>query len=455
MNNEDKFLIGEKYKDFMKSNAILECLEGTMASGKTTTGKVKFILKVMKSKKLKHFIAGRDIGTIERNIIETDMGLLQIFGNLIEYHSKGAGKFSVPHIVVHTPTGDKYILLFGYSNKNSYIKVRGGRYGCGLIDECNMVADERFLIEAIGRSDEYCLLTLNPDDPRKSCYTNYINHCRSTKKWEYDTPKEILDQLIETPKVGWVHWFFRFEDNINLSKELIEKMKNSVAEGSQQYKNLILGLRCRASGVVFPQFGEKQIIKKEDIKDKKFLLLSSGLDTAYSSTSPDTVSMILTGIDEDRKLYVLDELVLNNKGRDIPFAPSDIAKEYVSFLDRNKKEYGIEFTNVYVDCADKATIQELNKYKRENQKTCKYVFNDSYKKFGILDRINAVGGWMQTGHYFVLEHCKEHIRELYNYSWQEDKINTPCDFDNHTLDACNYSWIKHRNRIGINLKGER
>jgi PBSX family phage terminase large subunit len=446
------FSVGEKYKDFMKSDAILEVLEGTMASAKTTNGKVKYGLKVMKSDKKIHFIGGKDIGTIERNIIKSEIGLLDIFGDLMEYHSKGAGEFSIPHIVVHSPKGDKYILLFGYSNENSYVRLRGGRYGCGMIDECNM-STEKFLIEGIGRSDEYCLLTLNPDDPNKNVYKNYINHCRSTNKWEFDTPKEILNQLTESPKEGWVHWFFKFEDNIHLSNELIQKMKDSVAEGTQQYKNLILGLRCKATGLVFPHFGEKNIIKKEDLKNVEFVSFSSGLDTSYSPTSFDTLSMIFTGISKDRKLYVLDELVLNNKGRDIPFAPSDIAKWYVSFLDKNKKEYG-NFSNVYVDSADKATMTELLKYKRMNN-DCKYIFNDSYKKFGILDRIHAVSGWMQTGHYLVLDHCKEHIRELNNYEWDENKINTPCDLNNHTIDSCNYSWIKNRNMIGINLKGDR
>lgn len=443
------FNIGKKFIAFMKCDAVVEVLEGTMASGKTTVGKIKFILKVMKSKYPNHFISGRDIGTIERNIIKSNLGILHIFGKLVKYNSKGAGEFSVPHLVVKSPLGDKYVLLFGYYNEDSYLKLRGGRYGCGFIDECNY-AKTTFVIEGVARCDDYCLMTLNPDDPNKEIYKQYINKCRPLKEWEYDTPQEILNQLTEQHKKGWVHWFFRFTDNVSLSEEQIDKMVSSVAPNTKQYKSLVQGLRCKATGLVFPQFGEKQIKQVGDLKDVEFILFSSGLDTAYSSSSPDTVCMSWIGIDKERRLWVLDENVLNNKGRDIPFAPSDIAKWYIEFLDKNKKKYG-NIKNVYVDSADKATYQEINKYLRENKRVGDYIINNSYKKFGILDRINAAGGWMQTGYYFVLEHCKEHIRELQNYSWEEDKINTPCDFDNHTIDSISYAYIPYVNKIGIKL----
>ena len=60
---------------------------------------------------------------------------------------------------------------------------------------------------------------------------------------------------------------------------------------------------------------------------------------------------------------------------------------------------------------------------------------------------------MQTGYYFVLDNCKEHIRELQNYSWEENKINTPCDCDNHTIDSVSYGYIPYRDKIG--MKGDK
>ena len=65
------FKLSPKYKKFLKYNkATVEILEGTTASGKTTTGIVKFLLKVAQSNKTQHIISGQDLGVIEKNIIK-------------------------------------------------------------------------------------------------------------------------------------------------------------------------------------------------------------------------------------------------------------------------------------------------------------------------------------------------------------------------------------------------
>ena len=48
----------------------------------------------------------------------------------------------------------------------------------------------------------------------------------------------------------------------------------------------------------------------EKIRFKKF---TCGLDTSYSSKSPDTIAMMFQGITEDRKLITLAEKVYSNE----------------------------------------------------------------------------------------------------------------------------------------------
>ena len=52
------------------------------------------------------------------------------------------------------------------------------------------------------------------------------------------------------PKQGWVHWFFSFEHNAGLSTDKVEKIISMVPPGTKLYKNKILGLRVRATGLV-------------------------------------------------------------------------------------------------------------------------------------------------------------------------------------------------------------
>ena len=87
-------LLSDKYWDFIDTPARAEFLEGSTASGKTTTVAVKFIMNVAESDMKLHVIAGNTTGVIEKNIINADMGLLQIFPNL-EYCGNGDKAYQI------------------------------------------------------------------------------------------------------------------------------------------------------------------------------------------------------------------------------------------------------------------------------------------------------------------------------------------------------------------------
>ena len=75
-------MLSEKYKAFLRCDAPVEFLEGTTAAGKTTVGLFKFMLKVAESDKRIHILSGLDLGTIEKNIIQKELGILDDFGPL-------------------------------------------------------------------------------------------------------------------------------------------------------------------------------------------------------------------------------------------------------------------------------------------------------------------------------------------------------------------------------------
>ncbi len=451
-------ILSPKYKAFLKCKAPVEFLEGTTAAGKTTVGIFKFILKCAESPKKIHILSGLDLGTIEKNIINKDLGIIDDFGVLTEYNANGKGQYSLPHIILHTSCGDKIIYVLGYDNKARWKKALGGQYGCLYIDEIN-IADMEYVREASMRCD-YLLATLNPDDPSLPIYKEYINCSRPLPEWRNETPEEILNMLIEEPKPDWVHWFFSFEHNYGLSKEKIEQIKLNVPKGTKLYKNKILGLRGRATGLVFSNFEQNCHIKKSEWA-KQFLqtdrrktgeyfeYFSAGLDTAYSQKSPDTIAMSFIGITNFGKCIVLDERVYNNAELQTPIAPSDTVINFIAFLERNRKEWGFA-RNVFIDSADQATITELNKYKRQND--CVYVFNNAWKKTTVIDRINLQLGWFADGDFFVLEHCKNYISELEIYSWKEDKDNTPEDSNDHMINSVQYAFLPYRTKIGSEKK---
>ncbi len=359
--------------------------------------------------------------------------------------------------MLHTSKGDKIIYVLGYDNKARWKKALGGQYGCLYIDEIN-IADMEYVREASMRCD-YLIATLNPDDPNLPIYREYINYSRPLPEWQNETPNEILNMLNEGPKPGWVHWFFSFEHNYGLSTKKIEQIKCNVPRGTKLYKNKILGLRGRATGLVFSNFERARHIKTKewarrflnsDRKSEHFIQFTAGLDTAYSQKSPDTIAMTFFGITNKGKCIQLDERVYNNAELQTPIAPSDTIRNFIDFLDRNRGEWGFART-AFIDNADQATITEFQKYKRQHG--CVYDFVNAWKKTKIIDRINLVLGWLAIDCYFVLEDCKNTISEFEVYSWHEDKDNTPEDGHDHCINSGQYAWLPFKNIIGSEING--
>ena len=446
----ERLLLSEKYKAFLRCDAPVEFLEGTTAAGKTTVGLFKFMLKVAESPKKLHILAADDTGAAEKNIINKDLGILDDFGVLVEYKGNGSGEYKMPHLLFHTSGGDKIIFVVGYGNKRKWKDALGVQFGCLYIDEIN-TADIDFVREAAMRCD-YLMATLNPDDPGLDVYKEYINCSRPLEVWADETPKEIIEELREEPKPGWVHWFFSFTHNLGLPAEKLQQIIQNTPVGTKIHKNKILGLRGKATGLIFPNFDRKQhVVTAAWVKQQiaagkiKFRKFSAALDTSYSSKSPDTIAMIFQGITMDRKLIILAEKVYSNADLSTPLAPSDTAVKFVEFLERNRQEWGFA-KDVFIDSADQATITELRKYKRLHG--CLYNFFDAYKKLEILDRINLQLGWIQQGCYLVVDTCVEHLSELDRYSWDDEK-DKPEDRNDHTINASQYGWIPYRQGIGF------
>lgn len=433
----------DKYQDFIRNNARVEVLEGTTFAGKTTVGVFKFMLLVAESHKKYHVLSGLDLGTLEKNIINPDYGIVDIFGDLVTYRPAGGAGITLPHISYQTSQGEKIIYTLGYDNKARWKKALGGQYGCVYIDEAN-VADMDYIREVAIRYD-YMMMTLNPDDPGLPVYAEYINHCRPLRGWEKDTPSELLEQLDQPANRGWVHWYFTFDDNISLTPEKREQLLTGTAKGTKLYKNKIQGLRGRSTGLVF-NLQPHNLITAAQAKTYKYIHFTASVDTSYSQQSPDTFSFVFSGITADRKNVTLAVKTYNNNNRTIPITPSDVPEMLITFLEQQRAIWGFA-RHVFIDSADQATILECQKYARQHGSI--YSFEPAWKKTKIIDRINLQNGWMARGDYLIVEeYCKPLIDELNLYSWKEDKDNEPEDRNDHCVNADQYGWLPYKDKIG-------
>ena len=451
-----ELILSDKYKTFLKTRAQVEFLEGTTAAGKTTVGAIKFLLMVAQSPKKQHIISGLDTGTIEKNILNKELGVLDVFAGLLEYNPNGKGAESMPHLVYMTPTGAKTIYILGYDNKARWKKALGGQYGCLYIDEIN-VADMEYVREASMRCD-YFMATLNPDNPELPVYKEYINHARPIPQYANDAPVELLGMLSESPKPGWIWWYFSFDHNAGLSPEKRAQIVSNVPVGTKIYKNKILGLRGKTTGLVFNNFDrQRHLLREEHVKPFRsrsqktqkewFVKYTAGLDTAYSSQSPDTIAMTYLGITNLGRCIMLEEKVYNNADLSEPIAPSDTVVNFIAFLDRCREKWGA-CRDTFIDSADQATITEFRKYVRKNG--CLYSFNPAWKQMKIIDRINAQLGWFSKDQFLIVDTCKAYVSEMEAYSWKENKDLEPEDANDHLINSAQYAWIPYTHKIGGN-----
>lgn len=433
------FPLSQKYIDFINSvhNVTADFLEGTTASGKTTVGAgVKFMRMVSASRKKLHVIAAKTTGKAEETIIQQDNGILDLHANA-KYFGNGDKDYKLPHIKFE----GKIIYVLGYDNKDKWQMALGAQFGCVYIDEIN-TADIEFVREMSTRND-YLMATLNPDDPGLPVYKEFVNRSRPYKKYACDVPDEIMKELTEEPVPDWRYWFFTFRDNLSLTDEDIQRKMLAAPKGTKLYKNKILGLRGRATGLVF-DLQPRNIISLGTAQGFKFERFSAGLDTAYSQSSPDTIAFTFVGITADRKCVTLDEETYNNRDRQIPLTPSDIPKIFTEFLEKNRRLWGFA-KDVYIDSADQATILECQKFKRLSGSL--YNFIPAFKKTKIIDRIHLQSAWLAAGDFYILEHCKNYIAELNIYSWKEDKAE-PEDGNDHCINSRQYAWLPFKSLIG-------
>lgn len=457
--------LGSKYQRFMRHEAAAEYLEGTTAAGKTTVGALKFFMKVARSGSSQHILSGLDLGTIEKNIITKPHGVLEELGPLVEYKGNGSSTNSLPHIVFRPAPGvEKVVYVLGYADAARWKKALGGQYGCLFIDEMN-IANLEFVREASMRCD-YVMGTLNPDDPDLPIYSEFVN--KAVPMCPEDTPEQIMGFLTgENP--SWSHWYFTFDDNVALTPETIERIKRNVPEGTKLYKNKVLGLRGKATGLVFPNYdpavhdmtveeakdmlrshGEATRGPFEDGREEEyFRTFTAGLDTSYSQRSADTIAMTFGGITDRGRYVLLDCREYNNAKLQEPLAPTDTVVNFVDFLDRNKKEWGLA-RHVFIDSADQATITEARKWKRAHPNSL-YIFEPAHKKLRNIDRIELQLAWMggsDPAFRIVAENCQPYIKELNVYSWDERRDSVPEDGNDHSIQSCQYSWLPYRERIG-------
>ena len=418
----------DKHKEYMRRTQFcnMNIAEGSIRSGKTTDNIFCFAYDLKHSKDKLHLATASTQPTAKIIIGDCDgYGLEHIFRGQCKW-GKYKGNECLRICGQDTNYQEKIVLFCGGAKADSYKKFRGMSIGLWIATEINLhhadtirEAQRRQINADIKRF----YWDLNPDSPNAEIYKEFIDVYQR---------KSELGAL----KGGFNLITFNIFDNINLSKENLEAEISKYEPNTVWYRRDILGERCVAEGLVFPEFAnnpQKWIISRDAVP-KRLRDCAIGFDIGGNNSA---YAMTCTAYN-DGVYYVLKSS--KKQAQDLPM---DKAEQFAfGFIDEVEKNYGIRIDDVNTDHND-VIINTFNEKR--------YIFGKTYKP-PLEDRPFAISMLLAQGKIkFVEGECDDLIDELQNLVYDE-KSEKPIVQDNgemqiDTWDSFIYSLVNNWNYL--------
>jgi PBSX family phage terminase large subunit len=395
--------MGEKSQEILRlQNPRTIVLEGAVRSSKTVVSLVKFYQHVLMSNENTFLMAGATMGSVSRNCIINDFGIIAISGGKLKQKVDADGSH-------YLQVGDteKRIYYVGAENKASYKKIQGLSIAGFYADEApNM--DRAFFMMALTRSiaseNPLDIITLNPEAP---------GH------WFY---KEYLENL-EKSNNRYYYYHFTLDDNSSLTetrKKEIAGMFTGVF-----YKKYVLGQRVRAEGACYPSFNS--VVNVVDTIPP-LLYVQIGVDIGGNKSATSFTATGFYIVSKKIHVIALDELY-DTKNKDT----ETVIENFERFVTNIKSRFNC--ADIYVDSAEQLLIKSFKNLGVGN-------IRNSLKK-PIIDRIRIVDLLFSQERLTIYKKCTNLIEAIESAVW-DDKAKKETRLDDGTvnidsLDSFEYS----------------
>lgn len=409
----------KKHKDYIKGALChkMNVAEGAIRSGKTIDHCIIAAMYLEKTKDKIHLASGSTIGNAKLNI-----GVCNGFG--LEYLFRGRchwGKFRDNEaLYIATQTGEKVVIFVGGAKADSYKRILGNSYGLWIATEINEHYDSddsrtSFIKVAFGRQvaaeQPFVLWDLNPCNPNNKIYRDYID--------------AYLDGYVG----GYQYEHFTIEDNLSITPERKAEIESQYVKGSIWYRRDILGERCIAEGLVYPNY-EKAIGEPPEPKydkngnwinapEKYIVSMDYGTQNAFAA---------YLFAKYGNTWYAIREYYYSGRDSKLQKTDNDYLKDLDTWLmdiDTGRR------LPIIVDPSAASFITLLNKH--EHRYSVRKADNDVAN--GIRETENA----MSSGYLKISKKCQSLIGELGGYMWDIKKgDDIPVKENDHGCDALRY-----------------
>lgn len=405
--NDGKLLpLNQKAINSIVYTEYLNVWEGTVRSGKTVCSLIAFYLYVYFCPDNYFIMSGQTVGSLYKNCIGGDFGLLNLFLGLISYKNDVNGNRTL--YLIGKDGQKKTIYCYGAHDEASYKSMRGLTAAGWYADEIDL-QPRSFVEEAFRRTivskQRKIFWTLNPTNPYHWIYTDYIDKYTN-----------------ENLKGFWL-WFFKLSDNPALTEERIKEM--AAQYSGIFYRRYILGERCVAEGAIYSMFDDKNIYDSPFNFNEKYYNRYIAID--YGTTNP---CVFLDIYDDGNKTYIDREYYWDSRKQ----MKQKTDEEYVDDLKNFINEVTAYYKPIiYIDPSAES-------------------FEVAMKKKGIFVRqainevengIRRVSTLIGNKTLLVNRKCVNTIKEIYSYSWNDKKAieqgkEEPIKQNDHSCDAIRY-----------------
>jgi PBSX family phage terminase large subunit len=281
----------------------------------------------------------------------------------------------------------------------------------------------------------YCdEMTLYPDSIIMMINTRLRReHSRGFAAMNPTYPSHICKQWIDKADLGDPNYYalhFQLDDNPFLTEEYKERVRN----GSTGifYRRDVLGEWCLAEGAIF-DFFERPIhtVKKPPTAAEYWI---AGLDYGFSNAFCCLLIGVNSGVSTQtgKQMWVEKEFYWDYKKQGRQLLNSEFADSVQEFLE----PYAVKA--VYIDPSAASMKAELERRRIH----CVPAENDVYYGIQIMTDL------MNKGVLTVCRECKNTIREIETYVWDEKKAkqgeDAPVKKGDHAVDALRYACATHK-----------
>ena len=398
-----KPIFGQKHREYISRavRATISVAEGAVRAGKTVDNVAAFAYLIDRGTPDRiHLATGSTAANAKLNIGDCNgMGLEYIFRGRCRWT-----KYKGNEALAIRSHGREYVVIFaGGAKADSFKKIRGNSYGMWIATAINLHHQDT-IKEALNRQlatkVRRVFWDLNPSAPGAWIYEDYIERFREQfgRRYNYE--------------------HFTIRDNATISEQRfaeIEAQYRQYGGTSAWYRRDILGERCIAEGLIYPMFGEFNIVDEVPERGEYYISCDYGTLNPFSAGLWCWDGKKATRI---REYYYSGRNERSNK----------TDEEYYTELESLAGDLPVK--SVIVDPSAASFIEVIRRHKRFRVQK---AVND------VIPGIATTARYIQDGTIKVCRSCKDAIREFGLYRWDEKSTeDKPIKENDHAMDDIRY-----------------